>query len=157
MSESSSRVGLGLLAAFAVASGGIVGIGLARPFHPFEYIGLAVYVSPLLVGLICRHEPRAAVHVLIVVVYWSAALGVSFAMRGVSVPFSLFRELGAYQRYEYLGFMGLHIFAQQLVRLGTKTIPAGHCRQCGYNLHLNESGQCPECGVRVETMNETQP
>jgi len=27
--------------------------------------------------------------------------------------------------------------------------PPGHCRKCGYDLRLNESGVCPECGVEV--------
>lgn len=24
--------------------------------------------------------------------------------------------------------------------------PTGHCPHCGYNLHANQSGTCPECG-----------
>ncbi len=31
-----------------------------------------------------------------------------------------------------------------------RRVRPGHCRRCGYDLHLNESGQCPECGMRVE-------
>ncbi len=27
----------------------------------------------------------------------------------------------------------------------------GHCRSCGYNLTGNESGVCPECGLKVES------
>ncbi len=30
-----------------------------------------------------------------------------------------------------------------------RRIPAGHCRGCGYDLTLNVSGRCPECGVEV--------
>jgi len=30
-----------------------------------------------------------------------------------------------------------------------RRIPAGHCRRCGYDLTKNESGVCPECGVRI--------
>lgn len=25
----------------------------------------------------------------------------------------------------------------------------GFCKKCGYNLHANESGRCPECGMPV--------
>ena len=28
-------------------------------------------------------------------------------------------------------------------------IPAGHCRECGYNLTGNVSGVCPECGKKT--------
>jgi len=27
--------------------------------------------------------------------------------------------------------------------------PTGYCQNCGYNLTGNESGKCPECGVRI--------
>src|SRR5947209_5088519 len=27
--------------------------------------------------------------------------------------------------------------------------PAGHCRQCGYDLTANVSGVCPECGTPI--------
>ncbi len=27
--------------------------------------------------------------------------------------------------------------------------PPGHCQRCGYNLHTNESGRCPECGKSI--------
>ena len=29
-----------------------------------------------------------------------------------------------------------------------RRIPAGHCQRCRYDLTKNESGRCPECGVR---------
>jgi len=29
-----------------------------------------------------------------------------------------------------------------------RSIPPGHCQQCGYDLTGNVSGVCPECGVR---------
>ena len=29
-------------------------------------------------------------------------------------------------------------------------IRSGHCAKCGYDLTLNVSGKCPECGVRIE-------
>lgn len=31
-----------------------------------------------------------------------------------------------------------------------KRTPPGHCRRCGYNLHGNTSGRCPECGEACE-------
>ncbi len=30
-----------------------------------------------------------------------------------------------------------------------RRIPPGHCPKCGYNLTLNVSGTCPECGVAI--------
>src|SRR5262249_1339956 len=30
-----------------------------------------------------------------------------------------------------------------------RRIPPGHCPHCGYNLNLNVSGQCPECGKMI--------
>jgi hypothetical protein len=35
-----------------------------------------------------------------------------------------------------------------------RRIPAGHCRQCGYNLTGNVSGRCPECGTAVGRRDE---
>ncbi len=35
-----------------------------------------------------------------------------------------------------------------------RRIPAGHCRQCGYNLTGNVSGVCPECGVPIGASDE---
>jgi hypothetical protein len=29
-------------------------------------------------------------------------------------------------------------------------IPPGHCQACGYDLHGNRSGVCPECGAAVD-------
>ena len=29
--------------------------------------------------------------------------------------------------------------------------PAGHCRECGYDLTGNVSGVCPECGTKIES------
>ena len=26
----------------------------------------------------------------------------------------------------------------------------GHCQRCGYNLNMNVSGQCPECGLAIK-------
>ena len=34
-------------------------------------------------------------------------------------------------------------------RLCPKPAKPGHCR-CGYDLHGNESGVCPECGIEVQ-------
>ncbi len=34
-------------------------------------------------------------------------------------------------------------------RFWPKPVKPGHCR-CGYDLHGNESGVCPECGVEVQ-------
>jgi hypothetical protein len=33
--------------------------------------------------------------------------------------------------------------------LDRRRFPAGHCRQCGYDLTGNVSGRCPECGFLV--------
>lgn len=41
-----------------------------------------------------------------------------------------------------LGIFGSLIFAG-------RHYPPGHCRRCGYNLHSNKSGRCPECGEAV--------
>ena len=30
-----------------------------------------------------------------------------------------------------------------------RRLPAGSCHKCGYNLHGNVSGRCPECGIPV--------
>ena len=30
-----------------------------------------------------------------------------------------------------------------------RRIPAGHCQRCGYDLNMNVSGQCPECGRQI--------
>jgi len=30
-----------------------------------------------------------------------------------------------------------------------RRFPAGHCRNCGYNLTGNVSGRCPECGLTI--------
>ncbi len=30
-----------------------------------------------------------------------------------------------------------------------RRVPTGHCPKCGYNLNLNVSGICPECGVAI--------
>lgn len=41
--------------------------------------------------------------------------------------------------------------------------PAAHrhaitrCSQCGYNLHGNESGQCPECGMPTDRILRPAP
>jgi hypothetical protein len=32
-----------------------------------------------------------------------------------------------------------------------RSIPPGHCRQCGYDLTGNLSGQCSECGLMIAT------
>jgi hypothetical protein len=41
-----------------------------------------------------------------------------------------------------LGLFGSLIFAG-------RHYPPGHCRRCGYNLHGNRSGRCPECGEPI--------
>jgi len=33
-----------------------------------------------------------------------------------------------------------------------RRIPAGHCSRCGYDLTMNVSGTCPECGNVIEAM-----
>ena len=30
-----------------------------------------------------------------------------------------------------------------------RRIQAGHCQRCGYDLRMNASGQCPECGLKI--------
>lgn len=37
---------------------------------------------------------------------------------------------------------------------GRRRIPAGYCRNCGYNLTGNVSGRCPECGAVVSAQVE---
>lgn len=36
-----------------------------------------------------------------------------------------------------------------LWHLDRRRYPPGHCTMCGYNLHGNVSGICPECGIDV--------
>lgn len=43
-----------------------------------------------------------------------------------------------------------------LFLLDRRRIPAGHCKNCGYNLTGNMSGVCPECGSRISSLNERQ-
>ncbi len=38
-----------------------------------------------------------------------------------------------------------------------RRIPPGHCEKCGYDLTGNVSGRCPECGVAVMGMWDTNP
>jgi len=44
-------------------------------------------------------------------------------------------------------FIGLGLFGS-LIFAG-RHYPPGHCRRCGYNLHGNKSGRCPECGKLI--------
>ncbi len=44
-----------------------------------------------------------------------------------------------------LGLFGSLIFAG-------RHYPPGHCRRCGYNLHSNKSGRCPECGKSISEL-----
>ncbi len=41
-------------------------------------------------------------------------------------------------------------FAAMMIRFSRRYIAPGHCRKCGYDLTLNRSGVCPECGRPVE-------
>lgn len=52
--------------------------------------------------------------------------------------------------------LGLLLFITSLL-IGTEyarsgSVPErGHCRRCGYNLHGNVSGICPECGTALHS------
>ena len=37
-----------------------------------------------------------------------------------------------------------------LSRVGRRPKSPGHCSKCGYDLHMNKSGRCPECGTSCE-------
>ena len=50
------------------------------------------------------------------------------------------------------------IVAETLWRTWTRPLPSDYCNKCGYDLTLNESGMCPECGSRIpETNGESPP
>lgn len=42
------------------------------------------------------------------------------------------------------------VLASVLWWLGTRRLPSGYCRRCGYNLRGNVSDICPECGSEVD-------
>jgi hypothetical protein len=46
-------------------------------------------------------------------------------------------------------FLGAFVFA--IAARYTRSIPAGNCTACGYNLTGNTSGVCPECGTAIST------
>ena len=50
----------------------------------------------------------------------------------------------------YAVFLAVAIPTLLVWRFWPKPVKPGHCR-CGYDLHGNESGVCPECGVEVQT------
>ncbi len=50
----------------------------------------------------------------------------------------------------YAAFLAVAIPTLLAWRFGPKPVKPGHCR-CGYDLHGNESGVCPECGIEVQT------
>ena len=49
----------------------------------------------------------------------------------------------------YAVFLAVAIPTLLVWRFWPKPVKPGHCR-CGYDLHGNESGVCPECGVEVQ-------
>ena len=44
------------------------------------------------------------------------------------------------------------VIAGALVAATHRRTEPGHCRKCDYNLTGNESGVCPECGTKIETV-----
>jgi len=58
---------------------------------------------------------------------------------------------GAYQFLRiplWAPFIGFVVPTVWLWRRGRRHMQPGHCR-CGYDLTGNESGRCPECGLRI--------
>lgn len=43
-----------------------------------------------------------------------------------------------------------------LFRYGNRKAPRGHCNRCGYNLHGNVGGVCPECGRLISDKQQKQ-
>ena len=52
-----------------------------------------------------------------------------------------------YMPYWILLFVDLYVFYVALRRI--RRGGAGSCKKCGYCLHMNESGICPECGTPI--------
>ncbi len=48
----------------------------------------------------------------------------------------------------YAPFLAVAVPTLLVWRFGPKPVKPGHCR-CGYDLHGNESGVCPECGGTI--------
>jgi len=54
----------------------------------------------------------------------------------------------SFERATAVLFIGLGVACFVLMVLPSpREHPPGHCRACGYDLTLNQSGRCPECGL----------